>query len=53
MDFWYQDVYYERIRPAFCCLIFIIMLLYIVNNGNILTDGRNERGFFERKYNEL
>ena len=24
-----------------------------VNNGNILTDGRNERKYLEKKYNEL
>ena len=29
------------------------MMLFIVNNGNILTDGRNERKYFYRKYNEL
>ena len=29
------------------------MMLFIVNNGNILTDGRNERKYFHRKYNEL
>ena len=53
MDFWYRDVYYERIRLGLCCLIFIIMLLYIVNNGSILTGGRNERRYIERKYNDL
>ena len=53
MDFWYRDVYYERMRLVFCCLIFIVILRYIVNNGNILADGRNERRYFERKYNEL
>ena len=53
MDSWYQDVYDERVRPVLCCLIFTVMLFYIVNNGNIFTDGRNERRHLERKYNEL
>ena len=53
MDFWHREVYYERIRPVIYCLIFTVMLFYIVNNGNILTDGRNERRHLERKYNEL
>ena len=53
MDFFYRDVYFERIRLLFFCLIFIAMLLYIVNNGNILTDDRNERRYLKRKYNEL
>ena len=53
MDFRYREVYDERIRPGLCCLIFIFMLLHIVNNGSIFTDGRNERKYLERKYNEL
>ena len=27
--------------------------LFIVNNENILTDGKNEREYLKRKYNEL
>ena len=28
-------------------------VLFIVNNGNILTDGTNERRYLQRKYNDL
>ena len=53
MDTWYGDIHYERIRPVLCCLILFLMLLFIVNNGNILTDGRDERKYLEGKYKEL
>ena len=29
------------------------LVLFIVKNGNILTDGTNERRYFQRKYNDL
>ena len=29
------------------------LVLFIVNNGNILTDGTNERRYLQRKYNDL
>ena len=29
------------------------MMLFIVNNGNILSDGTNERRYLQRKYNDL
>ena len=53
MGFCNREVYYERIRPVLYCLIFTVLLLYIVNNRKILTNNRNERRHFERKYNEL
>ena len=53
MDFWDREACYESIRSFLFCQIFTVMILYIVNNGNILTDGRNERRHFERKYNKL
>ena len=53
MDFRYGDIYYERIRPVLYCLILFLMLQFIVNNGNILTDGRDRRKYLERKYKEL
>lgn len=43
---------YERFRPLFFGLI-IAVLLFIFNNGNILTDRVNERKYLRRKYNEL
>ena len=33
------------------CLIEIF--IFIVNNRNILSDGRDERGYLQRKYNEM
>ena len=30
-----------------------LFVFFIVNNGNILIDGRNERKYLKRKYNEL
>ena len=33
--------------------VLLIALLFIENNGNILRDGKNERKYLERKYNEL
>ena len=29
------------------------LMLFTVNNGNILTDGTNERRYLQRKYNDL
>ena len=29
------------------------LVLFIVNNGNILTNGTNERRYLQRKYNDL
>ena len=37
MDFRHRKVYYEDIRSVFNCLIFIVMLSYIVHYENILT----------------
>ena len=35
----------------FVVVVFIIYLLF--NNGNILTDGTDERMYLPRKYNDL
>ena len=43
---------YESFRPFLIGLI-IAVLLFIVNNGKVLTDGVNERKYLKRKYNEL
>ena len=51
MDF--RDLYDERIRRFLCCLIVFLILLFIMNDGNILKDGRDERKYLQRKYNEL
>ena len=53
MDFRCRKVYYESIRSVVYCLIFTVMLLYIVHKRNILTNGRNERRHLERKHNQL
>ena len=37
----------------FLFVLLIALLLFIENNGNILRDGKNERKYLERKYNEL
>ena len=44
---------YETVRPLLRCLMFFVMLYSIGNNGNILTDGTNERKYLERKYKDL
>ena len=42
-----------RRRQLILLLVIFSMALFIVNNGNILTEGRNERKYFQRKYNDL
>ena len=46
--------YLERTREQMILLLFFAfsIVLFIVNNGNILTDGTNEREYVKRKYNE-
>ena len=56
MDFtWIKQL--ALLLTAYLALITAILLLTgtigIVNNGNILTDGRNKRKYLEKKYNEL
>ena len=56
MDFtWIKQL--ALLLTAYLALITTILLLTgtigIVNNGNILTDGRNEKKYLEKKYNEL
>ena len=41
----------EELILLFLCSIYALIL--IVNNGNILTDGRDERKYLQRKYNDL
>ena len=45
----------ERTCEQLILLLFFafFIVLFTVNNGNILTDGRNEREYLKRKYNEL
>ena len=33
--------------------IVFIIALFIINNGNILTDGTDGKKYLQRKYNEL
>ena len=44
---------YETVRAFLRCLIFFVLLCSIVNNGNILSDGKNERKWLEKKCNKL
>ena len=41
----------ELLTFLLLCLIWSFML--IVNNGNILTDGRGERGYLQKKHSEI
>ena len=45
----------EGTREQLILLLFFafFIVLFIVNNRNILTDGRNEREYLKNKYNEL
>ena len=44
----------ERTREQLILLFFaFFIVLFTMKNGNILTDGRNEREYLKRKYNEL
>ena len=55
MDSWNRD--YERVTSSFLIVFFLVLfvanVLFIVNNGNILTGGTDERKHLKRKYNEL
>ena len=53
MDFMHRKVYYKSIRSVLYYLIFTVILLYIVHNGNILTGSRNKRRQFERKHKQF
>lgn len=44
---------YEIYGSLFCYVVLIVLLLFIVNNGNILTDGTDKRKYLRRKYNDL
>ena len=49
----FTSLRHETYRSFLCCLIALIALLLIVNNGNILADGVDERKYLRRKYNDL
>ena len=46
-----QQITKELLTFLLLCLILAFML--IVNNRNILTDGRGERGYLQRKHSEI
>ena len=52
-SFRFRSLCHEAIRLFLRCLMLFVFLYSIVNNGNILTEGRDERKYLERKYNEL
>ena len=47
--------FFERTCKQMILLLFFAFFtaLFIVNSGNILTDGKNEREYLKREYNEL
>ena len=47
-----RSLRHKAFRSLLCCLI-MALLLFIVNNENILTDGTDERNYLRKKYNEL
>ena len=50
----FRSIRFETVRPFLRCLMFVVVVIFtIVKNGNILTDGTDERKYLERKYNEL
>ena len=48
-----EGLRYEIYGSLFCYVVLIVLLLFIVNNGNILTDGTDKRKYLRRKYNDL
>ena len=49
MDHWFRT----KGQLILTILLMFLFVFFIVNNGNILIDGRNERKYLKRKYNEL
>ena len=51
----FSSSYFEAYRPYLRHLVLIVGFFFfmIVNNGNILTDGTDERKYLQRKYNDL
>ena len=47
--------FFKRTHKQMILLLFFAFFtaLFMVNYGNILTDGNNEREYLKRKYNEL
>ena len=43
----------EQLILLLLIAFFFFTVVFIMNNGNILTDGKNERKYLQRKYNEL
>ena len=49
----FRGLRFETIRSFLCCLMFVVVILTIVNNGNILKDGTDERKYLQIKYHKL
>ena len=50
----FRGLRFETIRSIFPHLVHVAVVIFtIVNNGNILADGTDERKYLQRKYNEL
>ena len=49
------DGYVAKNKRTVVFLLFCLIeiFIFIVNNRNILSDGRDERGYLQRKYNEM
>ena len=50
----FRNLSFKSIRSYLRHLVYVMIASFtIVNNGNILTDGTDERKYFYKKYNEL
>ena len=49
----FRGLRFETIRSFLRCLMFVVVILAIVNNGNILKDGTDERKYLQMKYHKL
>ena len=51
----FRSSYFETCSPYLRHIGFVVgfVLFMIVNNGNILADGTDERKYLEKKYNDL
>ena len=48
----FQQTTKELLTFLLLCL-FNMAFMLIANNGNILTDGKGERGYLQRKHSEI
>ena len=48
----FRSLPYEMVKAFLRCLMLFFLLYSIVNNGNKISDGTNEKERLKRKYNE-